>query len=197
MTSPSATSLAAISARPPSAKATAASRRLLASVDSTPMMSSSESSRCTLPATSALVMAVSTIRSVEARTSSRDLIAAVRSARRRSFRALMAPLWQPCRVPSPEFPRRSLGLTLGTGVGAGLALASYAAWEARQYTLREVTVPVLPPGHQPLRVLHLSDIHMAPDQHAKQQWLRSLADLAPDLVIDTGDNLGHQLSVPV
>jgi predicted MPP superfamily phosphohydrolase len=100
-------------------------------------------------------------------------------------------------VPSPEFLRRSLGLTLGTGVGAGLALASYAAWEARQYTLREVTVPILPPGRRPLRVLHLSDIHMAPDQHAKQEWLRSLADLAPDLVIDTGDNLGHQLSVPV
>ena len=63
--------------------------------------------------------------------------------------------------------------------------------------MREVTYPILPPGRQPLRVLHLSDIHMAPDQRAKQQWLRSLADLAPDLVIDTGDNLAHQRSVPV
>lgn len=100
-------------------------------------------------------------------------------------------------MPPPEFPRSSLGLTLGAGLGAGLALASYAAWEARQYTLREVTVPVLPAGRQPLRVLHLSDIHMAPDQRAKQQWLRSLADLAPDLVIDTGDNLSHRRSVPI
>ncbi|EON25626.1 metallophosphoesterase [Nocardioides sp. CF8] len=83
------------------------------------------------------------------------------------------------------------------GLGAGLALASYAAWEARQYTLREVTVPILPAGRQALRVLHLSDIHMAPDQRAKQEWLRSLADLAPDLVIDTGDNLAHMRSVPV
>lgn len=100
-------------------------------------------------------------------------------------------------MPSPEFLRSPVGWTLGAGVGAGLALASYAAWEARQYTLREVTVPVLPAGRQALRVLHLSDIHMAPDQRAKQDWLRSLADLAPDLVIDTGDNLSHSRSVPI
>ena len=95
-------------------------------------------------------------------------------------------------MPSPEFLRRSAGLTLG----AGLGLASYAAWEARQFTVREITVPLLPPGHSPLRVLHLSDIHMAPDQRAKQEWLRGLAELEPDLVIDTGDNLAHLSSVP-
>jgi predicted MPP superfamily phosphohydrolase len=96
-------------------------------------------------------------------------------------------------MPSPEFVRRSAGVTLG----AGLGLASYAAWEARQFTLREVTVPLLPPGHSPLRVLHLSDIHMAPDQRAKQRWLRGLAELEPDFVIDTGDNLAHMSSVPI
>ena len=87
--------------------------------------------------------------------------------------------------------------TVGAGLVAGTALATYGAWEARQYTLRHVTVPLLPAGHRPLRVLHLSDIHMAPDQRAKQEWLRDLADLEPDLVIDTGDNLAHQRSVPV
>ena len=87
--------------------------------------------------------------------------------------------------------------TLGAGLVAGTALATYGAWEARQYTLRHVTVPLLPADHRPLRVLHLSDIHMAPDQRAKQEWLRGLADLEPDLVIDTGDNLAHQRSVPV
>ena len=61
-------------------------------------------------------------------------------------------------------------------------LTTYAAWEARQYTLRRVTVPVLPPGHAPLKVLHVSDLHMAPDQRAKQEWLRGLAELEPDLV---------------
>ena len=81
--------------------------------------------------------------------------------------------------------------TLALGAVAGVGLTSYAAWEARQYTLRRVTVPVLPPGHAPLKVLHLSDIHMAPDQRAKQEWLRGLAALEPDLVVNTGDNLAH------
>ena len=53
-------------------------------------MSSSLSSRASLPATSALVMAVRTIRSVEDRTSSRALIAAVRSERSRSLRVMPA-----------------------------------------------------------------------------------------------------------
>ena len=87
--------------------------------------------------------------------------------------------------------------TLGLGTLAGVGLATYAAWEARQYTLRRVTVPLLPAGHAPLKVLHLSDIHMAPDQRAKQEWLRGLADLDPDLVVDTGDNLAHMRAVPV
>ena len=91
------------------------------------------------------------------------------------------------------FVRRAL--TLGALAGAGLT--TYAAWEARQYTLRRVTVPLLPPDHAPLKVLHLSDIHMAPDQRAKQEWLRGLADLEPDLVVNTGDNLAHSRSVPV
>ncbi len=96
-------------------------------------------------------------------------------------------------MPTSEILRRSAGLALASGLG----LTSYAAWEARQFTLREVTVPILPVGHAPLRVLHLSDIHMAPDQRAKQQWLRGLSELAPDLVIDTGDNLSHVASVPI
>ena len=80
---------------------------------------------------------------------------------------------------------------------AGAAVATYAAWEARQYTLREVTVPVLPAGRPPLRVLHLSDLHMTPGQRAKQEWLRGLAELSPDLVVNTGDNLAHRDAVPV
>ena len=87
--------------------------------------------------------------------------------------------------------------TLALGAVAGAGLTTYAAWEARQYTLRRVTVPLLPTGHAPLKVLHLSDIHMAPDQRAKQEWLRGLAALEPDLVVNTGDNLAHARSVPV
>ncbi len=76
-------------------------------------------------------------------------------------------------------------------------MAGYATWEARQYTLRRVSLPVLPPGAHPLRVLHLSDIHLTPDQRAKQEWLAALAGLEPDLVINTGDNLAHRASVPI
>ncbi|MBI2242711.1 MAG: metallophosphoesterase [Nocardioides sp.] len=89
---------------------------------------------------------------------------------------------------------RSLSLA-GSLLGGGLT--AYALAEARAYTLRRVTVPVLPPGSPDLRVLHLSDIHMTPGQTRKQAWLRGLADLDPDLVVNTGDNLSHHASVPV
>ena len=57
--------------------------------------------------------------------------------------------------------------------------------------MRREYLAVLEPGSQPLTILQLADAHMAPWQVAKQDWIRSLADLEPDLVIDTGDNLGH------
>lgn len=86
---------------------------------------------------------------------------------------------------------------LGVGAAAGAAVTTYAVWETRQYTLREVTVPLLPAGQRPLRVLHLSDVHMTPGQTRKQDWLRGLAATRPDLVVNTGDNLSHRDSVPV
>jgi uncharacterized protein len=85
----------------------------------------------------------------------------------------------------------------GAAAGAGAALTAYAAWEARAYTLRRVEVPLLPAGARPLRVLHLSDIHMTPGQTRKQEWLAALATLRPDLVVNTGDNLSHADAVPV
>ncbi len=89
----------------------------------------------------------------------------------------------------------TLGKVVGAGAAAGTALTAYALWEARQFTLREVTVPLLPAGHAPLRVLHLSDVHLTPGQTRKQEWVRALADLRPDLVISTGDNLAHRDAV--
>jgi uncharacterized protein len=82
------------------------------------------------------------------------------------------------------------------GVVAGTALTAYAMAEARAYTLRRVTVTVLPPGSPDVRVLHLSDVHLTPGQHRKREWLRGLADLRPDLLVDTGDNLAHRDAVP-
>jgi predicted MPP superfamily phosphohydrolase len=76
----------------------------------------------------------------------------------------------------------------GTAYSAGI--------EVRHWTLRQATLPVLPIGAAPLRVLHISDLHMTPNQRSKQRWLAGLAELQPDLVVNTGDNLAHQQAVP-
>ncbi|WP_341941513.1 metallophosphoesterase [Microbacterium sp. LWH10-1.2] len=78
----------------------------------------------------------------------------------------------------------------------GAAGAAAAVWgigiERYLFTVREATASALAPGSAPLRVLHISDAHMAPWQHRKQDWLASLAQLKPDLIVNTGDNLGHR-----
>ncbi|MGZ5392136.1 MAG: metallophosphoesterase [Mycobacterium sp.] len=77
---------------------------------------------------------------------------------------------------------------------AGVGYASLI--EPNAFAVREVTMPVLSPGSSPLKVLHISDIHMRPAQRRKQDWLRQLARLEPDLVVNTGDNLSHPKAVP-
>lgn len=66
------------------------------------------------------------------------------------------------------------------------------AWqvERKSFRLRRFSVPILPPGSPDLKVLHISDLHFTAGQPWKQQWVRRLAALEPDLVVDTGDNLG-------
>lgn len=86
---------------------------------------------------------------------------------------------------------------MGAGALAGVAGLGYASWEVRAFTTRHFEIPVLPRGHRPLRLLHLSDLHMTTSQQRKQEWLRSLADHKPDLVVNTGDNLASQHVVPV
>ncbi|MTD17076.1 metallophosphoesterase [Nakamurella sp. YIM 132087] len=85
---------------------------------------------------------------------------------------------------------------------AGLAAtaAGGAVWstvlERQWYALRRITVPVLRPGSWPIRVLHLSDLHILPRHHRKMQWVSALADLRPDLVVNTGDTLSSTDAVP-
>jgi predicted MPP superfamily phosphohydrolase len=91
---------------------------------------------------------------------------------------------------------RSLGYAVGLGALAGLGTLAYSAgFEVRNFVIRRVEVQALPRGHRPLRVLHLSDLHLTPYQSTKRRWLSSLAALEPDLVVNTGDNLAHQDSV--
>jgi predicted MPP superfamily phosphohydrolase len=82
------------------------------------------------------------------------------------------------------------------GAGVGAATLAYALWEARQFRLREVRVPVLRAGSRPVRVLQLTDLHLTPTQEDKMAWVRSLADMEPDFLILTGDLLAHGDSVP-
>jgi predicted MPP superfamily phosphohydrolase len=44
-------------------------------------------------------------------------------------------------------------------------------------------------------VLHLSDLHLAPWQERKIDWIRSLTELSPDMIVITGDMLGHRDAV--
>ena len=43
-----------------------------------------------------------------------------------------------------------------------------------------------------LKALHISDLHFAPGQTKKVGFIKELAAQKPDLVINTGDNLGHK-----
>lgn len=87
---------------------------------------------------------------------------------------------------------RAAGAVLAGVAVAGLgALAWGALVERNRFTVRHELLPVLPRGARPLTVLHLSDMHMAPWQEEKQAFIRSLVRYEPDLIVDTGDNLGH------
>ncbi|MFJ8782942.1 metallophosphoesterase [Streptomyces sp. NPDC102476] len=92
--------------------------------------------------------------------------------------------------------RARYGVPLGIAAVGAAGLVYSAGFETRSFRLRRVTVPVLPPGMRPLRVLQVSDIHMVSGQRKKQRWLRSLAGLRPDFVINTGDNLSDPEGVP-
>ena len=88
---------------------------------------------------------------------------------------------------------RAVGALAATGV-AGVAYAGLV--ERNLFTLRRAAVAVLPPGSPPLRVLQVSDLHLVPRQRRKIDWVRSLADLRPDFVVNSGDNLAAMDAVP-
>jgi uncharacterized protein len=94
----------------------------------------------------------------------------------------------------------ALSKAVGLGVaalGLGAAGIGWALVEARQYILREVTVPVLPAGHPEVRVLHLSDLHLTTRLTSLAAWVRDLDRLEPDLVVSTGDSWAQAEALPV
>ena len=91
-----------------------------------------------------------------------------------------------------------LGRLAGTAGGllvAGAGALAYGVAEAQAFTVRRIEVPVLAPGQKPLRVLHVSDIHLMPYQARKLAFVAGLADLQPDLVVNTGDNISSPVSI--
>lgn len=85
----------------------------------------------------------------------------------------------------------ALGLVAVATAGIGWALI-----EAHAFVVRHAQVPVLPAGSEPTRVLHISDLHLVPSQADKIAFVRDLATLAPDVVVDTGDNMAHHEALP-
>ena len=65
------------------------------------------------------------------------------------------------------------------------------------YVLREAEMPILPAGHDDIRVLHFSDLHLTPARKKEIADIKSFISLKPDLVISTGDFLAHKSAVPV
>jgi len=90
----------------------------------------------------------------------------------------------------------TLTKTAAASVLAGVGAVAYGSLVERQaYALRRFVLPVLPSGARPIDVLHLSDVHLLPDQRRKRAWISALAELEPDAVINTGDNIAHPESI--
>jgi uncharacterized protein len=82
------------------------------------------------------------------------------------------------------------------GVAAAAGVFGYASViERNWFALRRYDIPVLPAGAKPLRILHISDVHLTPGRHRLLSWIRSLDALEPDLVVNTGDSIAHRQAV--
>ncbi|MEU7003732.1 metallophosphoesterase [Nonomuraea sp. NPDC046570] len=82
-------------------------------------------------------------------------------------------------------------------LGLGLAGLGYASViERNSFRLRRFDLPVLARGQRPVRILHLSDLHLTPGRRMLINWVRSLGELEPDLVVNTGDSIAHPEAVP-
>lgn len=91
--------------------------------------------------------------------------------------------------------------TLGRALwGVGAVSIAAGAWgvfgERKRFQLRNETLPLLPEGSEPIRLLHLSDLHLAPWHRDTVTWVQELAELQPDVIVGTGDFFGHRLALP-
>ncbi|MBV9593484.1 MAG: metallophosphoesterase family protein, partial [Actinobacteria bacterium] len=89
------------------------------------------------------------------------------------------------------------GRLAGASALAGAGVAAYGGViERNAFTIRRRSVPVLAPDADPIRLLHVSDLHITAAQRRKQEWISSLAALRPDVVVNTGDLISDPDAIP-
>lgn len=80
-----------------------------------------------------------------------------------------------------------------------IAVIAVGIWsiviERQLFVVRQESIKVLPKGSSPIRVLQIGDLHLAPWQKNKQRFIKGLVSHQIDLVVNTGDNLGHARSI--
>jgi len=84
------------------------------------------------------------------------------------------------------------------GILALVALLYYALWwcpHAIEVTTQEFSIPNLPPELARLRILHLSDVHSMGLWPRERKLLRLVDQLAPDLILISGDYYGSRYAV--
>jgi uncharacterized protein len=90
-------------------------------------------------------------------------------------------------------PARTVAALGAAGAGA---FVYGSVIERNAFTVRHFDVPVLRPGAAPVRILHVSDLHITARQRRKHGWIQGLAALEPDLVVNTGDTLSAANAIP-
>ena len=100
---------------------------------------------------------------------------------------MRVPVWS-------SLPEPMRALTAAAAAIGALCVAYGVVVERRWFRLQRYTIPVLPAGATgPLRVLHLSDLHL---RRANREQLRFLESLEPgDLTVLTGDLVGEPEAV--
>lgn len=83
------------------------------------------------------------------------------------------------------------GLTLG-----GLVTGNAAYREPRAFQVEEISLPLakVPPGRE-LRIVHLSDLHISTFHDYYQDVAETVASLAPEIILLTGDYLERNRNI--
>ncbi|MDR2895602.1 MAG: metallophosphoesterase family protein [Propionibacteriaceae bacterium] len=92
--------------------------------------------------------------------------------------------------------RQLLKLTAALGAIGAAGVVYGVGIERNAFTLRRMSVPILPAGRPAITILHLSDIHLMDRQLWKTRWIAQLDELAPDFIVNTGDNLSEARALP-